>query len=410
MSDVGDSASEPAPGGAAEDRQGELDTSPQPDPSAGARAIVPVLVPRWLQLALVPVVALASWVVIRAAGKVVMMFIVAALIALILNPLVALLQRSHVRRGLAVLLVYLGFFVALAAIGYLLAHPIATQAQKFAHSVPHIVHTANRELEEAQKSLNSSGIHVQIESQGRTALQTLEDKVVKSSTSFAKIAGEALTETAGALFDVVVVFVLSVYMLIYGSRIGRVVRAVIPGGASPGEAIHHDDDFPTLVQRAVSRYLGGQLMFSLLMGTTTGVGLYLFGVLGVFPDGRRFALAFGSFYALMELVPYLGPFLGAAPAVLVALFTRPITAVWVTILFVGLQQLEGHIVAPQIFGRTLRINPLLVLFALLVGLEVRGVVGALVALPVLSIVRETVLYLRRHLVLERWDRAPGPLL
>ena len=75
----------------------------------------------------------------------------------------------------------------------------------------------------------------------------------------------------------------------------------------------------------------------------------------------------------MELVPYIGPILGALPPVLVALFTEPITALWVALLFVGLQQLEGHIVAPQIFGHTLRINPLLVIFALLLGLQVHGV-------------------------------------
>ncbi len=69
----------------------------------------------------------------------------------------------------------------------------------------------------------------------------------------------------------------------------------------------------------------------------------------------------------MELIPYLGPFLGALPPILVALFTDPISAVWVALLFLGIQQLEGHIVAPQIFGHTLRINPLLVIFALLLG-------------------------------------------
>ena len=84
---------------------------------------------------------------------------------------------------------------------------------------------------------------------------------------------------------------------------------------------------------------------------------------------------------------------------LVALFTDPITALWVALLFVGLQQLEGHVVAPQIFGHTLRINPLLVIFALLLGLQVYGIVGALIALPILSVLRETAVYLSRHLTL-----------
>ena len=76
---------------------------------------------------------------------------------------------------------------------------------------------------------------------------------------------------------------------------------------------------------------------------------------------------FAVFFGLMELIPYLGPFLGALPPILVALFTDPISRRLGALLFVGIQQLEGHIVAPQIFGHTLRINPLLVIFALLLG-------------------------------------------
>ena len=140
------------------------------------------------------------------------------------------------------------------------------------------------------------------------------------------------------------------------------------------------------------------------------MALYVFGVLGIFPPGRTYAVAFGAFLAFMELIPYIGPFLGALPPILVALFTDPITAVWVALLFLGLQQLEGHIVAPQIFGHTLRINPLLVIFALLLGEQLYGLIGALLALPILAVIRETVLYLNRHLELESWQRSGGGLL
>lgn len=384
----------------------ETGGSPPSSAHAAPRAPIETVVPRWIQLVVLPIALLAAWVVIRAAGKVVMMFIVAAIIALLLNPLVNALQRVHVRRGLAVLAVYLGFFIALAALGYLLAHPIANQAERFARNVPHITTEANTELANFQRELNEGGFHVHFLEQGKTALQTLESKVAKSSRKIAEFGATFLKEGAGAIFDLIVVFVLSVYMLLYGQRIGRLVRSVMPGGHDPRTV-----DYPTLVQRAVSRYVGGQLLFSVIMGTTTGLGLYIYGVLGIFPDGEKFALAFGTFYGFAELIPYIGPFLGAIPPVLVALFTEgPLTAVWVGLLFLALQQLEGHIVAPQIFGRTLRINPLLVIFALLFGFEVRGVIGALVALPVLAILRETVIYLRTHLVLERWTKAPDPLL
>ena len=82
------------------------------------------------------------------------------------------------------------------------------------------------------------------------------------------------------------------------------------------------------------------------------------------------------------------------------------------LLFVALQQLEGHVVAPQVFRISLRINPILIILALLIGYQLYGIVGALVALPVIAVIRQTVVYLRRHLVLEPWGnvrRSPaGP--
>ena len=109
----------------------------------------------------------------------------------------------------------------------------------------------------------------------------------------------------------------------------------------------------------------------------------------------------------MEFIPYIGPIIGPLPAVLVALFVSPISAVWVILLFIGLQQLEGHFVAPQVFRLSLRINPILIILALLIGFELYGIAGALLALPISAVIRQTVLYLRKHLVLEPWG-TPGP--
>jgi hypothetical protein len=90
--------------------------------------------------------------------------------------------------------------------------------------------------------------------------------------------------------------------------------------------------------------------------------------------------------------------------VMIALFSGdPLDAVWLAIAFTALQQIEGHIVAPTVFSQALRINPLLVIFALLLGGRLYGFLGAFIALPIAAIVRETAVYLRRHVRLEPWD-------
>jgi putative heme transporter len=188
-------------------------------------------------------------------------------------------------------------------------------------------------------------------------------------------------------------------MLLYGERIGDAVRRVVPRGDGTPQ-----DDFPTRVQAAVFGYVRGQFLFSLIMGTSAGVALWVVGSLGIFPDGRTYALFFGAFYGAAELIPYIGPAIGAAPPVLLALFSSdPLDAVGLTVMFTALQQIEGHIVAPAVFSQALRINPLLVIFALLMGGQLYGIIGAFVALPVAAMLRETVVYFRRHFRFEPWD-------
>ncbi len=364
-----------------------------------------VVVARWVQLVLLPLALVGLWAIAKAAGKVLVIFIIAGLIALILNPVVAFLSRGRLPRGLAVLVVYVGFFLIVTGIAFLLANPISNQVSKFADDIPHITKEANTNLAHLQRTLNKDGLHVHFIKQGKTALQTLGEKAAKAAGSIVSFSGGVLSEVASTLFDLILIFVLSVYMLLYGARIGALVRrAMPPGDGTP------KDDYPWLVQNAVARYVGGQLLFSLIMGTTAGLAMYILGVVGIFSAGRTYAVVFGIFYGFFELIPYVGPILGAALPVVVALFTDPISALWVTLTFVGLQQLEGHIVAPQIFGRTLRINPLLVIFALLLGLQVHGIIGALIALPILSVLRETAVYLHRHLTFEPWNRSSNNLL
>jgi predicted PurR-regulated permease PerM len=376
----------------------EAETPSEPAPPI----VAPVVVARWVQLVMLPLGVLALYALAHAAGTVLLLFVVAAVLALILNPLVALVQRARLPRTLAVIAVYAVFFTALPVAGFALSGPVSDQATSFAKDVPGLVDDASSSLDDIQTFFDDKGINVQIKGQTDSALASLQKQVVEGSGQIVAVTGELLGRLLELSFYMILVLVLSIYMLIYGPEIGRLVRKIMPPGDGTPE-----DDFPTRVQHAVAGYVRGQLLFSLIMGTSAGVLLWLFGVLGIFPDGRTYAFAFGLFFGLMELVPYVGPLLGALPPIIVALVQDPLTAVWVALLFLALQQLEGHVVAPNVFGRSLRLNPLLVILALLLGGELYGFVGALVALPIAAILRETVVYLKRHLVFEPWgDTSP----
>jgi len=125
------------------------------------------------------------------------------------------------------------------------------------------------------------------------------------------------------------------------------------------------------------------------------------------PGGTKYALIFGVWAGITELIPYIGPWLGAAPPILYALVQDPISALWVALLFIGIQQLEGHLVVPKVMGHSLRLHPLLVIFGLLAGGEIYGFPGIIVALPLLAAGRAAWEFFGERIELARWpDEEP----
>ena len=288
------------------------------EPPAAVTSGAPVVVPRWVQLVMLPLAVLALYALAHAAGVVLLLFVVAAVIALILNPLVVLLQRTHAPRGVAVFAVYLAFFTLLPFIGFLAAGPVSDQATSFANDVPGLVDDASLLLDDVQEFFDDKGIDVQIKGESESALASLQDQIVKGSGEIVALTGELLGLFFELSFYVILVVVLSIYMLVYAPRIGTLVRSVMPPGDGTPE-----DDYPTRVQRAVAGYVRGQLLFSAIMGLSAGSPVDLrhrrdlprraHVRLRVRPVLRR----------SWSSCPYVGPVLGATPPVLVALVQDP---------------------------------------------------------------------------------------
>ena len=168
-----------------------------------------------------------------------------------------------------------------------------------------------------------------------------------------------------------------------------------PGDGTP------EDDFPLLVQQAVFGYVRGQILFSLIMGASAAVACGSSALLGIFPDGERYAVFFGGFYGLMEFIPYIGPIIGPGRRCSwPCSTTRSARSGWCSCSsrYSSSRASRG----PQVFRISLRINPILIILSLLIGYQLYGIAGALVALPIAAVIRQTVIYLRRHLVFEPW--------
>ena len=121
------------------------------------------------------------------------------------------------------------------------------------------------------------------------------------------------------------------------------------------------------IEKALAGYVRGQLILSTVIGLSAGIGMWILGRTGLVPGADKYALLFGVWTAVIEVIPYIGPWLSAIPPVIYALVVDPVSALWVLALFVFIYQVEGHIVVPNVMAQALRLHPLLVIFGLLAG-------------------------------------------
>jgi predicted PurR-regulated permease PerM len=370
------------------------------------RHTIRIQVPRWVQLVALPLTLLLLWSVAGAVRNVLFLFLVALLIALLLNPVVRVLGKAWIPRGAAVALVYLAF-VAAAAFGTIAIATVIVQQTKsashrideyFTHPSGRPPHTgAEQDLARLQQWLDRNrlgGIHVQ--KQGDKFLHTVGLKDVRKYTAralnWAEGAGLAVVTL---LFDVFLIVVVSIYMLLDIQRWSDAIDRRFPPRRVGAGLIPR-------MEQALASYVRGQVLLSLIIGVSSGVGLWMLDLVGAMPNGGKYAIAFGAWAGVTELIPYIGPWLGALPPVLYALVQDPLAAVWVALLFLAIQQFEGHVIVPNVMGRSLRLHPLLVIFGLLAGGEIYGFPGILVALPLLAAARAVWGFFAERVEFEEW--------
>jgi predicted PurR-regulated permease PerM len=376
-----------------------------------------IAIPRWIQLVGLPLLLLLAWTLANTLGRAVFLFVVAGLIALLLNPMVRTLGRIWIPRGIAIALVYLSFAAAAAFCVIALATVGTDQVRSSANRVndyftvsssrhqtgshhktgSHQQTGAERDVDRLQIWLNTHHLErIKIRKYGLEFVRSINIKGV-TSKAITLIEGAALS-AIGILFSIVLVVVVSIYMLLDMSRLGAAIdRRFPPKRGSP--------PLLTQLEQALAGYIKGQLLLSLIIGSSAGVGLWLFGVTGLLPGADGYALYFGLWVGFTELIPYLGPWLGAIPPFFYALVQHPIAALWVALLFLGIQQIEGHVVVPKVMGNALRLHPLLVIFGMLAGAEMYGLLGVLVALPLLAVLRALWEFFADRVTFETWEPA-----
>jgi len=371
-----------------------------------------IRVPRWVQLVGLPLLLVLVWILANATVHIVFLFMVAALVALLLDPLVRALQRIRLPRGLSVAVVYLLFATALVVIILAIATAIVTQTKTAANRFndyfthPHGVAgqtSADRDVNRLQYWLNAHHLKsVKVEKRGHKLVRQIRQRDVGKYThkivTFVEGAAISIGKT---LFSVLLLLVVSIYMLLDMERLGLAIDRRFPPRAGEVSLLRS-------LEMALASYVRGQAALSLIIGASAGIGLWILAAVGLLPHAQQYALLFGAWVAVTEVIPYLGPWLGAIPPFVYALVVHPISALWVALLFLGIHQIEGHVVVPNVMGNALRLHPLLVIFGLGAGFELYGLPGALVALPLLAVGRALWEFFADRISFEPWSGETVP--
>ncbi len=358
-----------------------------------ARKLVVSTYLQYIALAL-GVVLLVSFV--RQIGGVLLTFLAAAVLAYALNPLVRRLEGLRVPRALAVLGVFLVLTLVVVVGLLLIIVPSVGQVQ--------IVIRNPQDLADQLIALVN---RVQdIPYVGRYVAELDQDRILQllkqNAPSAEQVANVAtgviggVFGVFGTIFNLLLMVLISIYLLLEREKITRALLRLIP------ETVRDQSlELFYAVERSLVRYLRGQLMLCAIMGVL-GWAIMFFTV-------GKYALPVGAWVATTELIPVLGAFLGAIPAVAIALFVPGggfVKGLLVAGLFLIAQQLEGNLLVPRIQGGSVGVHPLLVLFATLSGTALYGLLGAIFAVPVVAIVAATVRYLQGTLLFERWEKPP----
>ncbi len=364
-----------------------------------------IRVPRWVQLVGLPVGLLIVWMLAGLLGHVLFLFLTASVIAFLLNPLVRDLQKLRLPRGIAVALVFLLFAAAVAFVALALGSVVVDQTRSATNRADEYVTVesaggktgAEHDIDRLQHWLDTHKLErIQIQTQATDWADNLGageiSKYTQDALLFAQGAAFSIVVT---LFNLVLIVVIAIYMLLDMERLERLIDRRFP----PGEGL----PLTLRIERALASYVRGQLILSTVIGLSAGIGMWILGRTGLVPGADRYALLFGVWTAIIEVIPYIGPWLSAVPPAIYALIVHPVSVFWVLALFVFIYQVEGHIVVPNVMANALRLHPLLVIFGLLAGGELYGIAGVLLALPTMAAARAIWGFFQERLRFDHWD-------
>lgn len=327
----------------------------------------------WIKVAILGI----ALYVLSMASSVYLPIIIATVLAFILNPLVNLLCRLRVKslnwtmpRGLAVLLSFLFTGIFASIIATFVFMPFIHEFEKFVVNLPQLI----QKIHQITIALEARASEVTLPANISSLVQQTVSSAASFSVSLVRNLVNSIFDLASRIIELVVVPVLAYYFM-------RDWQALKDGFISIFRPEKRAQVRKIIEEIAVviSGYIRGQFWISIAVGLTVFSGMYLLGV--------DYPLVLGLLATLTETIPIVGPIVGAVPAIFLAFLTSPALAVKVLVFFIIVHQIENHIIVPNIMGHTIDLHPSTIIIVLLIGGQLYGIIGMMLAVPVAALLK-----------------------
>jgi len=369
--------------------------SPAPDgPALAARAALGLPTPSRRVLVLLAGAAVLG-ALLWLGRDVLAPFIVGILIVYLLDPVVERLRRIQVAgrrapRALVILLVYVGASLVLVELILLLVGPLVEQVRAFVKDAPGYIDDLNTRLAELLGWWNRLDLPADVKDAIDKAAADLLANLGSLVPAILRPVFSSVLGFAGSVFGYLIIPVWTFWILKDRPAIVRGFDRAVP-------AAWRADTWATLgiVRRVFGSWIRGQLILGLVVGVATFIGLIVLGAL-VDPVFSRYAVLLAVIAGVLELLPIIGPIIAAVPAVLLGATAGVPGVVAAMLLYLVVQQLENNILVPKIQGDATDLHPAVVIFSLILGGAVAGLLGAILALPIAATLRDLYVYAFRR--------------
>jgi predicted PurR-regulated permease PerM len=326
--------------------------------------------------------------IVRVAIVIILPFFIGGFITYLLHPIVEKLHEKGLHRGLAIFLIYFLFFGGIGLALYKGIPVFISQVRDLAESAPVLAEQYRNWIRDLQSHTREwpDGLQDQL-NEGiigfEKRLDSLLNVIVDSLLNFLNFA-----------FAIMIIPFIAFYML---KDFGLIKRAV--WYLTPKKWRRTGTRFLKDIDESLGSYIRGQLLVCLIIGSLSSILFWVFHL--------KYPLLLGMIIGVTNVIPYFGPIIGAVPAVIIAA-TSSVKLVIITIAIVFvLQFLEGNILSPYIVGKSLHMHPLMIMVALTAGGEIGGILGMIVAVPVLVVLKVSIIHAKNHFMHEK-VKEPAP--